>query len=102
MMVLMMQTHAQTHSPSCFADVNLAYEHLMRMQAKQANTWININTASVAQLTQLTGVGVKTAEQIVLYRQTMGRFNSIDDLLAVKGIGIKTLEKNRHRLVVHD
>ncbi len=97
LLVLASTAQAQT----CFGDVQLAYQHLLRTQSQTART-ININTASVAELTDLSGVGTKTAEQIVLYRQTMGRFDSIDELAQVKGIGEKTLAKNRHRLTVHD
>ncbi|QDZ43062.1 helix-hairpin-helix domain-containing protein [Corynebacterium sp. sy039] len=48
---------------------------------------ININTASVEQLQTLSGVGQKTAEAIIAYRQSIGAFSSIDQLLEIKGIG---------------
>ena len=54
---------------------------------------ININTAQKQDLIQLPNVGVVTAERIMRYREDFGSFKSADDLLKVKGIGPKTLEK---------
>lgn len=56
---------------------------------------ININTASIADLMKLNGIGEAKARAIVEYRESHGGFNSVDDLLLVSGIGEKTLEKNR-------
>lgn len=54
---------------------------------------VNINTADKKLLTELPGIGPVTAEAIIDYRQTNGRFKSIDELTKVKGIGEKTLAK---------
>lgn len=60
---------------------------------------VNINTASAEELADvLTGVGIKKARTIVAHREKSGAFKTVDDLLAVKGIGTATLEKNRHKL----
>lgn len=56
---------------------------------------ISLNTASSAQLQQLPGVGPSTAEKILDYRKEHGGFTSIDEVLAVKGIGPKKLESMR-------
>lgn len=88
------------YAKKCFSDPKLAYEFLVAKQAQTKNAVININTATPAELMNLQGVGVKTAEAIVEYRQGVGRFSSIDELLKVKGIGQATLAKNRHRLTV--
>ena len=57
---------------------------------------VNINQASADVLaSSLDGVGIKKAEAIVVYRQSHGDFSSAEDLLQVKGIGEKILEKNR-------
>ena len=62
---------------------------------------VNINTADAGALAQgLTGVGPAKAEAIVAYRQTHGPFQSADQLAAVKGIGLATVEKNRERIEV--
>ena len=64
-------------------------------------TMVNINTASVEQLSEgLNGVGMKRAKSIVQYREANGAFTSVEQLLAVKGIGDKVLEKNKRRIVV--
>ena len=54
---------------------------------------VNINSASVEQLGELPGVGPKLAARIVEYRQKSGPFKSTQELLNVKGIGEKNLEK---------
>lgn len=54
---------------------------------------ININTAESEELQQLDGVGPVTAEKIIEYRESNGRFESIEDIKNVSGIGEKTFEK---------
>ncbi|MCB1718440.1 MAG: ComEA family DNA-binding protein [Candidatus Competibacteraceae bacterium] len=56
---------------------------------------VNINTASAEELTELPGIGPAKADAIIKYRQDIGPFQAIDDLLNIKGIGEKTLLKNR-------
>lgn len=97
-------THANSPTPNqCYADPKLAYQALISEQTAQKvrGERVNINTASMGELATLKGVGAKTAQAIVDYRESVGRFESVDDLTKVKGIGEKTLEKNRHRLTVY-
>jgi len=54
---------------------------------------INLNTASLDQLTTLPGIGAKTAEQILVYRKHVGKIKSLNELLNVKGIGEKKILK---------
>lgn len=61
---------------------------------------INLNTADANQLQELKGVGPKTAESIVAWREANGPFTSVDQLLVVKGIGEKTLAKMQDQLTV--
>jgi competence protein ComEA len=61
---------------------------------------ININTASADELAQLKGVGVKKAAVIIEYRETNGPFKLPEDFLKVPGIGPKTFETNKDRIVV--
>jgi len=61
---------------------------------------VNINTAAISQLSTLNGIGAKKAQSIVDFREKHGKFNHIEDLDNVPGIGIKTIEKNRARLQV--
>lgn len=60
---------------------------------------VNINTADAATLdAAMKGVGPKSAAAIVAYRAKHGPFKSVDDLVNVKGIGPKAVEKNRANL----
>lgn len=56
---------------------------------------IDINKADAETLTQLPGIGPKTAEAILAYRKDIGQFKSLEELTEVKGIGPKKLEKIR-------
>jgi len=56
---------------------------------------IDINTATTEQLTELNGIGHKKAVAIVKYREQHGGFKEASELAQVKGIGLKTVEKNR-------
>lgn len=59
---------------------------------------ISLNTASAAELDRLPGVGPSTAAKILDYRREKGGFTSIDELMAVKGIGPKKLQSMRKYL----
>ena len=54
---------------------------------------IDLNEASVDQLTELPGVGKVTAGRIVEWRDEHGPFRRVEDLMKVKGIGEKSFEK---------
>ena len=68
--------------------------------AAEAGATVNINTATTEELTQLTGVGQKYAERIVTYRTENGPFKAPEDIMLVAGIGEKTFEANKDRIVV--
>lgn len=63
---------------------------------------ININTASVALLDTLPGVGPVLAQRIVDYRENVAPFQQIYDLANVDGIGMKTLLKIEDLITVED
>lgn len=56
---------------------------------------VDLNTASIAQLDTLPGIGPATAQAIIDYRAQHGRFSSIDELLNVRGIGPAKLDELR-------
>ena len=61
---------------------------------------IDLNTATSELLQRLPGVGPVTAQRILDYRKKSGPFQSVDDLLAVKGISAKRLDKIRPYIMV--
>jgi len=63
---------------------------------------MNLNTASAQELTALRGVGDKTAQAIVEYRQSHGPFKSVEELVEVKGIGEKLMTSLRDHVTVSD
>lgn len=57
---------------------------------------VNINSATAQEIAEtLNGVGLSKAEKIVEYREANGPFRHIDELVNVKGIGLRTVDKNR-------
>lgn len=65
------------------------------------NGKININTAGLSELEQIPNVGPVTAHEILDYRTYHGRFNSVEDLRHVKGIGPKKFEAMRNHVTVY-
>jgi competence protein ComEA len=58
-------------------------------------TPIDLNRATVEELETVPGIGAVMAQRIVDFREQHGRFGRVDDLLKVRGIGEKSLEKLR-------
>lgn len=61
---------------------------------------INLNTATQAELETLTGVGPSKALSIIEYREKTGKFQSVEDLKKISGIGDKTFEKLKDSIKV--
>ena len=62
---------------------------------------VNINSASAETIAKnLFGIGLSRANAIVAYRQNYGPFYSAEELSAVRGIGMTTIEKNAGKIVV--
>jgi len=79
----------------------LAPAAAMDQKSKAASTEkVNINTATAEQLQVLPGVGPALAKVIVEYRTKNGKFNKIEELLNVKGVGEKKFQAIKDRLVL--
>ncbi len=74
---------------SLIEHVERALADTLLLEAKPA--LVNVNTASVAELCLLPGIGPKLAARIVTYREKHGRFERMEDLVRVSGIGEKKL-----------
>lgn len=62
---------------------------------------VNINTASKSELMSLKGIGEATANKIIEYRKN-NKFNKLEDLKNVKGIGDKKFEAIKKDIVIND
>jgi competence protein ComEA len=83
------------------APVPMASAQTTRAELKEAVARpVNLNTATVAELDALPGIGRKTAELIIAYRQKNGGFRKIEELMNVKGVGEKSFLKLKPRIVV--
>ena len=103
--ITVMLSHPALAAP-CFDNAKSACHYLLTQEAAQSQvrtqTRININRATEAELVALNGIGSSKAQAIILYREMFGGFKTVDELTKVKGIGAKTVERNRQRLSVQD
>ena len=104
--ILATMTVTNSHAAPCFDSPQKAYEYLIAKenavtQAREQYI-VNINRANEGELVSLEGIGSSKAQAIILYREMFGGFTTVDELSKVKGIGEKTVEKNRRRLSVQD
>lgn len=88
----------------CFDNPKSAYKYLLAQEKSETQArvqaTVNINRATEGELVSLNGIGSNKAQEIILYREMFGDFKSVDELVKVKGIGAKTIEKNRARMRV--
>jgi len=61
---------------------------------------INVNSASIKQLQNLSGIGQKKAQAIIDYRNEHGSFQTIEEIMSVKGIGQGIFDKIKNRIEV--
>jgi competence protein ComEA len=87
--LLLSATFLFSVSPLVFAQPVADKAKMEQMKMKK----ININTASLEELTALPGVGSKKAAAIIEYRKQFGKFTSLEQIAEVKGVGKKMLEK---------
>lgn len=63
--------------------------------------FVNINTAGIAELTTLNGIGEKKAQAIITYREEQGLFSTLEDLKNIPGIGDKTFENLKPYITIN-
>ena len=73
---------------------------LWSQQAQEGTDKVNINTATAEEIAQLKNIGTTYAMRIVEYRKENGLFEKPEDILKVKGIGEKTYELNKDKIIV--
>jgi competence ComEA-like helix-hairpin-helix protein len=86
-------------SDSTFAALSAAPEDSTTETVKEgiedASGRLNINTATKQQLLDLPGVGEVTADRILIYRAETGKFSTVDELRAIKGMSKRKIENLR-------
>lgn len=94
-------TPVQTAPARWFPGVVFAGVMMLFLCARVLAAPVDVNTASADALADaLNGVGPKLASAIVQYREKNGPFSSAEDLLNIKGIGPRVLEKNKADLLI--
>lgn len=73
---------------------------VLAMMALPVLAAVNINTATLAELEAVKGLGETKAKAIISYRESNGAFKSLDDLDKVKGFGKASIDKLRSELTV--
>lgn len=69
-------------------------------KSNTTNNMVNINTASVEELSKLNGIGESKAKNIIDYRNRNGKFNKIEDIMNVTGIGEAAYNKIKENITV--
>ncbi len=85
----------------CFVFVLVALVSIVGgLAGAEDDAKININTATIEELSSLKGIGEKKAKSIVEYREKAGPFATIEDLKDVKGVGDKIFNKIKDQITV--
>lgn len=82
------------------ADQNQNQESGTQGSSDQKNGKVNINTADATGLQEIPGIGPTKAEKIITYRNTNGKFKSIEDITNVNGIGTKTFQSIKEYITI--
>ena len=97
---------------ACFHELSILSDSAWSVETRRAaemEEWlpedaqrININTAPVERLKELPGIGDALAKRIVEYREEQGPFDSVVELMEVKGIGEKTFQGIQDLITVEE
>ena len=83
-----------------FQDKTTDNENTDSSERESQDTLININTASAGELTSLSGIGQNRADAIIEYRQSNGKFQSIEDIMKIPGIKQGIFNKIKNKISV--
>jgi competence protein ComEA len=78
----------------------LAQRRAPEAGSQAATSSVDLNVATAAQLESLPGIGARTAERIIEYRQKNGGFKKIEELMNVRGVGEKSFLKLKPLITV--
>lgn len=76
------------------------YEEEKTDNNEKSNNIVNINNATIEELTTLSGIGESKAKLIIEYREQNGLFKSVEELSNVKGIGESLIEKIKDNITI--
>ncbi len=89
------------HSSSSMTPYTDVAEFAVEKSKESSQILVNINTAGKGELVKIPSIGPVTAERIMRYKADFGRFNIIEELKNVKGIGSKTLDKVNTHIILN-
>ena len=89
------------HSSSSMTPYTDVAEFAVEKIKESSQILVNINTAGKGELVKIPSIGPVTAERIMRYKADFGRFNIIEELKNVKGIGSKTLDKVKTHIILN-
>lgn len=107
-------THIQDHNERMQRYGSVGERHIIRpisgietfpplfVNDEVDSVWLDLNKATASELQQIKGIGPSTAQKILEWRIQKGPFDSLGQLIEVKGIGVKSLQKMRPFLFVRD
>ncbi|HXH06703.1 MAG TPA: helix-hairpin-helix domain-containing protein [Vicinamibacterales bacterium] len=85
---------------TCAAQAGQPRPAAQETSAGRGPALVNLNTATSAELQSLPGIGPRTAERIIEYRQKNGGFKKIEELMNIRGVGEKTFLRLKDRITV--
>lgn len=94
----LLQPYAMAAQPNS-ANHPATSDSVLQTEQQALSSKVNVNKATAESIaTSLTGIGLKKAQAIVAFRKVNGPFKTAEELALVKGIGIKTVNKNSNRI----
>lgn len=94
------QPFPSSSSLSLFQEDTVAMVAFQKDESTPRSFKVELNRATMKELEEMPGIGPALAHRILEWRKEHGPFHQVEDLLQVKGIGAKTLEKIRPFLYI--